>query len=276
MRTCLPLLLCACTRDCAEGSVIPAHQLSIEVVPGASTPEGAKLDFDEISYEEAESLTKQVDAEVFPDILMALDVDARGVDEDLGPGGYDLRTTPAMQLKVPLSDDGATRLAAAFGLALEQESVLVTDWSDTGGGTAYGSVRFLDGAPSADEAQAFYVWASQQNPGLGGGYLVYDDVGSFLNLRGDDGQPYSGLDDDTFLDALRQAAADYTGSGLSFLEAGEAQSWLVANDWTASPDGQDYLGVIGDDPPVLAALEASRSEHQQLLEQAEEDGDWAR
>jgi len=272
----LVLLLCACTRECAEGAVIPAHQLSVEVVPGASTPEGADLDFEAISYDEAEALTRQVDAEVFPDILMALDVDARAVDEDLGPGGYDLRTTPAMQLKVPLTDDEASRLAAAFGLALEQESVLITDWSDTGGGTAYGSVRFLGGAPSADEAQAFYVWANQQNPGLGGGYLVYDDVASFLNLRGDDGQPYSGLDDETFLDALRQAAANYTGGSVSFLEAGEAQSWLVANDWAASQGGQDYMAVLGDDPSTLAALEAARSEWQLFLEQAEADGGWVR
>lgn len=272
----LVLLLCACTRECAEGAVIPAHQLSVEVVPGASTPEGAELDFEAISYDEAEALTRQVDAEVFPDILMALDVDARAVDEDLGPGGYDLRTTPAMQLKVPLTDDEASRLAAAFGLALEQESVLITDWSDTGGGTAYGSVRFLGGAPSADEAQAFYVWANQQNPGLGGGYLVYDDVASFLNLRGDDGQPYGGLDDETFLDALRQAAANYTGGSVSFLEAGEAQSWLVANDWASSQGGQDYMAILGDDPSTLAALEAARSEWQLFLDQAEADGGWVR
>ncbi len=275
MRYATFLFTLGCGRGCAVGSVVPAHQLSVEAVPGASTEAGAHLDREAMSYEELLAFTQDVQGEVLPDLLMALDLDERDLDEDLGPGGYALQTSPSLQLKVPLDDEGATRLAAALGLAWSQESVLVTDWSEGDGGTAFGAVRFVGHAPSEDEAQAFFAWAAGINGGLGGGYTAFDDTLYFLNLRGDDGQPYSGLEDEAFLAALTEAASTWTEGAVSLMETGEAQSWLVANDWAAAPSGEQYAAILGEDAPLLAAVEAAASEHAALLTAAAEDGGWA-
>lgn len=271
----LPLLaLLGCSRACAVGSVVPARQLSVEAVPGRSTPLGQELDFEAISYDEAEALTREAQREVLPDLLLALDLDEREVDQDLGPGGYQLATNPALQLKVPLSDEEATRLAAALGLAWRQESVLLVDWSEGDGGTAYAGVRFTGAAPSAEEAQAFFEWAAEGNPGLGGGYTAYDDTLYFLNLRGADGEPYSGLDDASFVALLDQAARSWTEGAVALSESGELEAWLVENDWSASPEGEGYLATIEADPSLEAALEAAASEHEQLVERAADEGGW--
>lgn len=275
MRYSALFFLLGCARPCSVGSIVPARQLSVEAIPGASTAAGASLEREAMSYEELEAFTRDVQTEVLPDILMAFDVDDREVDQDLGPSGYLLETSPAMQLKVPLSDAAASQLAAGLGYALSQESVLFTDWSEADGGTAFGAVRFTGHAPSADEAQAFFLWASEVNEGLSGGYSGFDDTLFFQNLRGEDGLPYSGLEDDAYLDALRTAADTWTEGAVSLIETGEVQSWLIANDWVQSPGGDDYLAQLAGDAPRLAALEAARSEHAQLLATAAEDGGWS-
>lgn len=266
------LLLCACQRACAVGEPVPGHQLSVEALP--STTARPDLDRQAMSYEELEAFTQGALDEVAPDVIEALGWGDQGVELSLSPGGYQGDTSPAMQIRVSCSDAQASRFAAAFGLTFTQDSALIMDWSDPAGGTAWASVRFLDGPPSGDEADAFFDWAIASNPGLAGGYTGFGDTLFFLNLDDEAGVPYSGLDDQAFVDALEHAAATYTEGAVVFDGSGGQQAWLVANAWDAAPSGEDYLAALGDDPALVAALQAANEEAGDLLEGAAEDGGW--
>lgn len=279
MRRCPPpilLLLCACQRACAVGSTVPGHQLSVEALP--STTARPDLDRAAMSYAELEGLTDAVIEDVAPDIVSALGLQDRGVELSVSPGGYLGETTPAMQIRVSCSDAEASRIAAAFGLALVQDSALVMDWTDGAGDTAWASVRFLDGPPDGALADAFFDWAIVTESALGGGYTGFGETLTFLNLRGADGQPYSGLEDQDLVDAVERAAATWTEGGVVFEASGVMQAWLVENDWSAAGAGpgagQQYEEVLGDDPALLAMLQASAEEAADLVDAAAEDGGW--
>ena len=74
--------------------------------------------------------------------------------------------------------------------------------------------------------------ASAEHEGLGGGYTAFGDTLLFLNLRGPDGQPHSGLSDADFTSALRRVVTGFPDTTLP--ETGLADARLVtpppAND----------------------------------------------
>lgn len=274
MRTLLLcLLLPACGGSCAVGTATPSLQLSYEAMPGEGIDVGVALP-EELSYESRADFSENILEDLVPPTLEAAGLDASAAISAIRPGGYEGATNPSMQSLVDTDDEGATRAAAALGFVLHQWAVLAADYSDGHGGTAWGAVRFLDGAPDADQAQAFYTFAAAIDPGLSGGYSAWSDRLLFLNLRDASGAPLGGLDDDAFLAALTRAASDYTDDGVALAASGEARAWLVENDWTTAPNGEDYLSTLGADEALTATLQDLQHAHTEALAQRTSDGGW--
>lgn len=247
------------------GTTDPALvQLSFEAVPGNGFDiDGHVYDTSLASYADKEVFTDSVLAEVLPDLYAAVGVD--DVDAFLTPGGYLLATSPSLQIQAPFAPAEVDNLAAALGWTCYQWSVLVTDYGDTDGGTGYANVA-LDATVDADLAQRFFEHAAGVDPGLGGGYTAFGDVMTFLNLRGSDGTPYSGLEDDAFIAALQTAASSFTDAGATVASTGEVGAKFVENDWSAATTGEDYLELVEDaDEPALVPL---RDAYEVLLGEA--------
>ena len=194
-----------------------AQHLFFEAVTAGVTPDAP--------YEARQRLTERARSDLLPAILEAAGLDGAGAVTELRMGGYRLRTNPSLHMTVALEDAPADRLAGAIAWSLEQESVLVADFDSADGATGYALVRFPAGSLTPDLAQRFFLAAAAEHEGLGGGYTAFGDTLLFLNLRGGDGKPYSGLSDDAFTEALRRAAAAFPGAVLT--ETGHADARLV-------------------------------------------------
>jgi len=265
------VLLPACGGSCAQGTREPSLQLSYEAMPGDGIDVGVTLPAT-ISYDSRAGFSQGILDDLVPAVLAAVDVDSNAVTSVITPGGYEGTTNPSIQSMLDTDDDSATRVAAALGFVLHQGAVLAADYSDANGGTAWGAVRFLDGAPDALQAQAFYVWATEVDPGLGGGYTAWGDRLIFLNLHGDDGSPSGGLADDAFLAAMTRAAQECTVVPVALAASGEARAWLVENDWSTAPDGEDYLSTLGADAALTAKLQALQGAHTAALAEQTDAG----
>ena len=183
------------------------------------------------SYEARRRLTERVRDDVVPSVLRAAGVNEAQAVTELRMGGYRLQTNPSLHMTVPLTDEQADRLAATLGRVLDQDSVLVADFSSsdrTGAdrATGYALVRFPAGTLTPDLAQRFFLAAAAEHEGLGGGYTAFGDALLFLNLRGEDGLPSSGLPDPGFAAALGRAAERFPGAALT--ETGRADARLIA------------------------------------------------
>ncbi|TWA66438.1 hypothetical protein FBZ82_108103 [Azospirillum brasilense] len=194
-----------------------AQHLFFEAVP-AGAPPGA-------SYEARQRLTERSRTELLPAILAAAGLEGAVAVADLRMGGYRLQTNPSLHLTLRLEDAPADRLAGVIAWSLEQESVLVADFDSADGTTGYALVRFPAGSLTPERAQRFFLAAAAEHEGLGGGYTAFGDTLLFLNLRGDDGTPYSGLPDEMFTESLRRAAAAFPGAVLA--ATGRADARLV-------------------------------------------------
>ncbi|MBP2311238.1 hypothetical protein [Azospirillum soli] len=214
----------------ALGTAIPAlaqgtaQHLFYEVV-SADVPADA-------SYEARQRLTERARDELVPAILSVMGLDQQSAATELRMGGYRLHTNPSLHTAAPLADAPADRLAAAIAWTFSQDSVLVADFGGGDGTTGYALVRFPEGTLTPATAQRFFEAATTIHDGLGGGYTAFGDTLLFLNLRGPDGQPYSGLSDADFTSALRIAVAGFPTTTLT--ETGLADARLVtpppAND----------------------------------------------
>ncbi|WP_188261180.1 hypothetical protein [Azospirillum tabaci] len=194
-----------------------AQHLFFEAVP-ASAPSGA-------SYDARQRLTERARTELLPAILDAAGLDGAGAVADPRMGGYRLHTNPSLHMTLRLEDAPADRLAGAIAWSFSQESVLVADFDSADGTTGYALVRFPAGSLTPDRAQRFFLAAGAEHEGLGGGYTAFGDTLLFLNLRGDDGTPDSGLTDEAFTKFLRRAAAAFPGAVLA--ATGRADARLV-------------------------------------------------
>lgn len=184
------------------------------------------------SFETRQRLTERARDELVPAILRAMGLDQLQTTTELRMGGYRLQTNPSLHTTAPLADAPADRLAAAIAWTFRQDSVLVADFAGGDGSTGYALVRFPDGGLTPATAQRFFEAAAKVHEGLSGGYTAFGDTLLFLNLRGDDGRPYSGLSDADFTTALHRTVAVFPGATLT--ETGLVDARLVtpppAND----------------------------------------------
>lgn len=231
------------------------------------------LDGSKAGYDDRAAFTRQVLQDEVPAILAATGIDPAAVETEVTPGGYLLNTNASLQSSFEADEATADRFAAAVGYVFRQWSVLVTDFTPEGeGNTGYAVVTFADHAPSGPEAQAFFEHAASVNEGLGGGYTAFGQDLFFLNVTDDEGAPYSGIDDETFVADLTRAAESYTATPVSVTRFGRVDARFVGNDWEASPEGEDYAATLG--PDLTATLAALRAAHDQALLAAAEEHGW--
>lgn len=218
----------------------------------------AKLPYGKRAEIAAASLRDEV-----PRIVDILKLPADKISTLMMPGGYKLETNASLQSSFEVDDKTADVFAAALGYTFRQWSVLVTDFAPQGeGDTAYGVITF-DHPVSATEADAFFKHAAMVNPALGSGFTAFDEEMFFLNVTDAQGKPYSGVDDKTFLADLAKAAQSYSAQKVEVTGTGRADARFIENDWSASPDGEDYAKRLGE--TLTGSLKVLRSEHDAAL-----------
>lgn len=197
------------------------------------------------SYEERAAFSSEVLREIIPKIAAANRLDPSGLETEVTPGGYLLKTNASLQTRAQLDDKAADRLAASLGYVFRQYSVLVSRLDEPSGKTGYVAVRFPKDTLDANVAQSFFEAADATKKGLGGGYTAFGDEQYFLNVTDSAGKPYSGLDDATFLAGLKQAAAVFKEPKPESIAAGRATARFIGNDWKASKQGEEYISQLG-------------------------------
>lgn len=256
--------LAGCHADAGgEPPIGEVQQVSYEVIP---TPlyELGMLDvtLENASYAQREAFTVESRDAVMPDVIGVVGLTDSMLDTELTPGGFQLVTNPSLQSRLMASDAQVEALAAAIGYVFSQWSVLVTDFADRDGGTGFAVVSFDVDRVDAGLGQAFFEHAAKIDGGLGGGYFAFEGDVIYLNLRGPEGDPYSGLEDDEFVAMLEDAAARFAPYKAELTQSGEAGVIFVENDWNTAPAGEDYVGVLDElGEAALAELADLQTEH---------------
>lgn len=237
-------------------SVLPAwadspqiHFLAFETLPAACPALRGAPCRSPASYDAREKQAHAARARIVPLVLGAAETAPGRAEISLTHGGYLGRTNPALILALEGSHAEARQLAAMLGYVFAQESVLVWTWAEEGAAAAV--IRFPAGTLTPETGQSFFAAAARRHEGLGGGYTALGDEMVFLNLRGPDGVPFSGLDDAAFAHELRKAAEAFTQAPASAGRTGRVRAILVSNDWVAAPEGEDYLSRIADPSAAL-------------------------
>lgn len=185
-------------------------------------------------------------SELGPPGLAAVGIDSGQFDAEIVPGGYMAKINPAVLLTLDGSEDQARRAAAGFGHIFEQSAVLI--WRDASQGSLVVAVSLPAVTPTL--ADHFFRLAAAVEPGLAGGFTARGNQLLFINLRGGDGKPFSGLEDEAFAAAL-QRAADRFG-GIASVSTARATAALV--------ERKDYPALVGDRLATLDRLKARRLE----------------
>jgi len=185
-------------------------------------------------------------SELGPSVLAAAGLDPGGFDAEIVPGGYEGKVNPAVLLALEGSEDEARRAAAAFGHVFEQSSVLV--WREAPAGSLVAAVTLPSVTPNL--AEHFFRLAGAIERGLSGGFTARGNQLLFINLRGRDGRPLSGLEDEAFVAALERAAGVF--GGIASVSTARVAATLV--------EQADYAGLIGAAGPTLDRLKARRAE----------------
>lgn len=244
----------------------PVQLLSFEAIPVAQIALPKAKD---APYAQKEDVARTVADQLVPAILRAAGIDSGAARTQVFPGGYLMRTDPALQTRVAATEAVAGRLAAALGYVLRQGSVLVSDLAARDGDQLQVTLRFPARSLTSERAQAFFAKAAQLDKGLGGGYSALGDAMVFINLRGADGKPMSGLDDDRFLALMKQACEGFQDCAAD--GSGKIRSKLVANDWKTAPNGETYAKALSD---VLPELERLRQRHTAMIDDAATKNGW--
>lgn len=274
---CAPFLT-ACGGDEESGApaIGPIQQVSFEVIPTPLYELGMlDLTLENASYEQREAFTVEVRDAMVPDVVALVGLADQMLDTELTPGGFQRVTNPSLQTRLMASGSQVETLAAGLGYVFSQWSVLVADFAAEDGGTGYAVVSFDVAQVDPELGQAFFDHAADVDAGLGGGYFAFASEVIYLNLRGPDGEPYSGLDDDSFVAAVEDAADSFAPYKAELAQAGEAGVIFVENDWKTAPAGEDYLAVL--DPlgeAALAELAALQDEHVERFKAAVENYGW--
>ncbi|MCC6469546.1 MAG: hypothetical protein IT563_14585 [Alphaproteobacteria bacterium] len=208
------------------------------------------------AYDKKLPLARIVAGKLAPEIVAAVGLDPARARTRVEPGGYALETNPSLQTRIALKPADGERLAAALGYVLRQESVLVSDLRDADGGAYQVTIQFPRGKLTPALADEFFRRAAEIDRGLGGGFAALEGSMIFLNLRGPDGRPYSGLADGPFRDRL--AATSHLFPGSAVAHSGKASARLVENDWKSAPNGEDYAKIVDR---AVEALDRLRARH---------------
>jgi hypothetical protein len=270
------LLFTACSEDDDPPAQPAIQQVSFEAVPTPLFELGSlDVSLDAATYAQLEAFTAATRDEALPGIVAAVGLTERMLDTEMTPGGFALTTNPSLQTRLMASDAEVETFAAALGLVLSQWSVLVTDFAAVDGGTGFAVVSF--DAERVDPAlgQQFFEYAASVDQGLGGGYFAFGAEVIYLNLRGVDDEPYSGLTDDEFVALLADAAASFAPYRAEVQQSGEVAAIFVENDWAAAANGETYLDILdplGDD--VIADLEDLQAAHTDRFTAAADANDW--
>ncbi len=218
-------------------------------------------------YADRAAFASKVLEEIVPKIADAIGIDSNDLDTEVTPGGYQLKTNASLQTEAEVTSAEADRFAAGLGYVFRQYSVLVSGLDDASAKTGYVVVTFPDNTLDATVAQAFFEKAASVDKGLGGGYTAFGDDQIFLNVVGDDGKPYSGLDNAAFLAALTKAAAAFGPPQPKISDSGTATARFIGNEWDKQPKGEAYiekLGGAGSD--TVKALDAIEADYAKLVE----------
>jgi hypothetical protein len=203
-------------------------------------------DSNDAVYNKQAAETAGIVSELGPQVLGAIGLDPGMFDADVVIGGYRGRTSPSVVLHVDGEMPVANRAAAACGVVFAQKSVLV--WRD-GGEDGAVAVAFPTLSPTL--ADFFFRNAIAVDAGLGGGFTARDDRQLlFINLRGADGKPLSGLDDAKFEAGLRKAAAAF--GGIATITTMKVDAHLLAES--------GYGEALGGSAAVLDPLRRRRDE----------------
>ncbi|HEY0833271.1 MAG TPA: hypothetical protein VGE72_05115 [Azospirillum sp.] len=236
------------------------QRLLYEVLP--SDPSDADV-FDAASFDRRSTATARAAGTLVPAILRVLGHDPARARTELTYGGWQVRTNPTLHTVMPVSEEAADRLAAAFGFVFRQDSVMVFRFLDHNEpGTFVGFVGLRDPTPA--RAQRFFASAAKAHPGLGIGYTMHQGSMLFFNVTDDKGVPYSGLSDPEFIHTLGLIGRACKEAGLTRDTRAEAR--FVGNDWKTAPDGQDYARRL--DPMTVGALATLRGRHDAALRAA--------
>jgi len=220
------------------------------------------------TYAEAEAVARQVASHLAGPALRAVGIAPERLDIQVAPGGAFNETVPMLQLRGTLDEAETARAAAALGYVLRQFAVLTADFRDTEAGTAFALVGMRTRVTPV-LGQHFFAHAGQVTEGLGTSYVASGDEMLFLNLRDPDGGLLTGLDDDNFLQALGDAVASFPNGTATLRRTGTAAAAFLVNDWTASPNGEEFLEQMGrTGANTLAELAALRARHDAVLRDA--------
>ncbi|MDI3285405.1 hypothetical protein [Polyangium sp. 15x6] len=270
----LPLASSACSDDEEASPSPPAYtpdfiQMSYEAMPGV----GFMVDSTDDPYAERAAFTAELRAHFVKDIFAAVNVDDLATED--APGGYQNDTNPSIQTRLPDAWPDATRAAAAIGVVMLQWSVLLTDFTPKeGGATRFGVVTFPDGTLDEALAADFFAHAANVDAGLGSGFFAFGDAMYFLNIGDSQGAPFSGLDDDTFVAKLGEAAGSFAAAPAELTQSGQCDARFVDNDWGALPEGDSYWEALGVDEAGKAELVALQDAYRSLFQQAVTEYGW--
>ncbi|WFU05190.1 hypothetical protein QA648_31175 (plasmid) [Rhizobium sp. CB3171] len=229
------------------------------------------------SYDDRVAFSAEVLKDIVPKIISANGIDPATLETEVTPGGYLLKTNASLQTEGELDDATADRLAGSLGYIFRQYSVLVSRLDDTTGKTGFAVVRFPKDTLSASVAQKFFEAADATKKGLGGGYTVFGDEQIFLNVTNSEGKPYSGLDDATFVDGLKQTAASFGAPAPEVSMSGKAVARFVGNDWEKAKVGEDYISLLGGPTSELVKkLESISGDYASLVAKVAESKGWDR
>jgi hypothetical protein len=237
----------------AAAAADPTLLFSYEAIPSA------QIDLPKARgapYARKEFLAHIVAGKLVPDIVAAVGLDPAKARTRVTPGGYALETNPSLQTQISAKPDDGNRLAAALGYVLRQESVLVSDLRAADGDSYQVTIQFPRGKLTPALAHEFFRRAAEIDRGLGGGYAALGNTMIFVNLRGVDGKPFSGLADNLFLDRLTATSHLFPGSTVA--RSGRARARLVENDWKTAPNGEDYAKLLDR---AIEALDRLRARH---------------
>lgn len=185
-------------------------------------------------------------SELGPAGLAAIGLDPGLFDAEIVPGGYMAKINPAVLLTLEVGDEQARRAAAAFGYVFDQSAVLI--WRDATEGSLVVAVTLPSVTPTL--ADHFFRLAAAIEPALAGGFTARGSQLLFINLRGSDGKPFSGLADDRFTAGLQRAASQF--GGIATVSTSRVRAVLI--------ERADYPELLAASLATVERLKARRAE----------------
>jgi hypothetical protein len=205
-------------------------------------------------YSRQAAQTAAIISELGPPLLGAVGLDPTSFDVEVVAGGYQGRMSPSAVMDIEADAAVAGRVASACGIVFDQESVL--EWREADG-TPDVAVEIAFQSLTPTLAEFFFRAAIGADRGLAGGFTARDNALLFINLRGADGRPASGLDDGRFEAALRTAARAF-GAAITGVRPLHVEAHLIAaKDGYAATVGEAAVAELGKLRARRAALVAA-------------------